>query len=160
MGAGDATPPFAVGQLDHVVLRVRDLEASIRFYAEVLGCHEERRLPDLGLVQLRAGQSLIDLVGVDTPLGKAGGEAPAQDAPNVDHFALRVDPFDEARIAEHLAAHGVRSGPVGERYGADGFGPSIYLKDPDGNTVEIKGPPVRGLTSGPDAGARRNPPAS
>lgn len=157
MGASDSRPPFAVGQLDHVVLRVRDLEASIRFYAEVLGCEEERRLPDLGLVQLRAGQSLIDLVGVETPLGQAGGEAPARDAPNVDHFALRIDPFDADRIADHFEALGVHAGPVGERYGADGFGPSLYLKDPDGNTVEIKGPSVRtlddALGSGSDSDA-------
>jgi glyoxylase I family protein len=142
-----SNPPFEIGQLDHVVLRVRDVERAIRFYADVLGCREERRIEALGLYQLRAGSALIDLVAADSKLGQAGGGPPDREAPNVDHFALRVDPFDPTAICAHLDAHGARHGDVGERYGADGFGPSIYLKDPDGNTVELKGPPTRDLAS-------------
>ena len=134
--------PFELAGLDHVVLRVADLDRSIAFYGEVLGCPVERRLDELGLVQLRAGAALIDLVGLDTPLGRAGGDAVADEGRNVDHFALTLVAFDEGAIREHLASHAVDAGETGERYGATGFGPSIYLKDPDGNTVELKGPPA------------------
>ncbi|MBW2396549.1 MAG: VOC family protein [Deltaproteobacteria bacterium] len=126
--------------LDHVVIRVQDLEASLRFYCEALGCSEERRLDELGLVQLRAGDALIDLVPVDSPLGRAGGAAPDPKAPNVDHFALRIESFDKATLAAHLRSHSVEPGEVSERYGAEGSGPSMYIRDPDGNAVELKGP--------------------
>lgn len=126
--------------LDHVVLRVRDLDAALRFYQGALGCAVERRLDALGLVQLRAGAALIDLVPVDSPLGKAGGGAPAPDGKNVDHFCLRIETFDAAALAAHLRSRGVEPGDVGTRYGAEGDGPSMYLRDPDGNVVELKGP--------------------
>ena len=58
----------------------------------------------------------------------------------MDHFALRIEPFDEAAIRAHLASHGIEAGKVATRYGAEGDGPSLYIDDPDGNTVEIKGP--------------------
>ena len=135
-------PPKLLG-LDHVVVRVRDLDAALGFYVGVLGCTEERRIDALGLIQLRAGASLVDLVPVDSPLGKHGGGAPDPNARNVDHFCLRIEPFDAEALAAHLRAHGVEPGDVGERYGADGYGPSIYLRDPDGNVVELKGPPTR-----------------
>ena len=127
--------------LDHVVLRVADLERALRFYCEVLGCEEERRIDALGLVQLRAGAALIDLVPVDSPLGRHGGPAPGEAGRNVDHFALQLERFDEALLRAHLEAHGVAPGDVAQRYGAQGMGPSMYLRDPDGNTVELKGPP-------------------
>ena len=126
--------------LDHVVLRVRDVQRSISFYEAVLGCPVERRLDELGLVQLRAGAALIDLVELDSPLGRAGGAGLNPDSHNVDHFALELKSFDEASIRSHLAQHGVEAGETGRRYGATGFGPSIYLRDPDGNVVELKGP--------------------
>jgi catechol 2,3-dioxygenase-like lactoylglutathione lyase family enzyme len=129
--------------LDHVVLRVRDLDAALGFYVGVLGCSEERRLDALGLVQLRAGAALIDLVSIDSPLGQHGGGAPDPNAKNVDHFCLRIEPFEPEALAAQLRAHGVEPGEVGERYGADGYGPSMYLRDPDRNVVELKGPPVR-----------------
>lgn len=135
----EAASPIRLVGLDHVVLRVADFDRSIAFYEEVLGCPVERRLEDLGLVQLRAGSALIDLVGLDTPLGRAGGGAVAEDGRNVDHFALTLEDFDEAALRTHLAAHGVEAGETGRRYGATGFGPSIYLRDPDGNVVELKG---------------------
>ena len=132
---------FRVLGLDHLVLRVRDLAAALRFYQGALGCAIERRIDELGLVQLRAGTSLIDLVPVDSPLGKAGGGAPATDGKNVDHLCLRIEPFEARALAAHLLAHGVEPGDVSRRYGADGFGPSMYVRDPDGNVVELKGPP-------------------
>jgi catechol 2,3-dioxygenase-like lactoylglutathione lyase family enzyme len=127
--------------LDHVVLRVADADASIRFYCEVLGCSVERTLPaKFGLIQLRAGHSLIDIVPVSGELGQLGGAAPGEEGHNMDHFCVAVSPWDEEKIRAHLESFGVEVGPVGERYGADGNGPSLYLKDPDGNTVELKGP--------------------
>ena len=127
--------------LDHIVLRVVDLDAMIAFYGEVLGCPVERRQDEIGLVQLRAGVAMIDLVPVDGKLGRTGGAAPGAEGRNLDHLCLRVEPFDEAAIRRHLDAHGVAAGPVESRYGAEGEGPSIYLSDPEGNTVELKGPP-------------------
>ncbi len=129
-----------VREIDHLVLRVADAERMLRFYCDALGCSVERREDGIGLIQLRAGRSLIDLVPVDGPLGRAGGAAPGREGRNLDHFCLRVDPFDEAGIRHHLAAHGCSAGPVQRRNGAEGEGPSIYLSDPEGNVVELKGP--------------------
>lgn len=127
--------------LDHVVLRVANSERSMAFYCDLLGCRLERRVEEIGLIQLRAGTALIDLVPVDGPLGRAGGAAPAKEGRNMDHLCLRVEPFDEAAIRERLAEAGVEAGETARRYGAEGFGPSIYIEDPDGNVVELKGPP-------------------
>jgi catechol 2,3-dioxygenase-like lactoylglutathione lyase family enzyme len=131
-----------VREIDHVVLRVADLDASLAFYAGLLGCTVARRRDDLGLVQLRAGRSLIDLVPIDGPLGRAGGAAPAKEGRNLDHFCLRVEPFDETAIRDELGAAGFAVGDTATRFGAEGSGPSIYVVDPDGNTVELKGPPA------------------
>ena len=133
-----------IRDIDHVVLRVRDLQDMLRFYVEVLGCPVVREQEGIGLFQLRAGRSLIDLVPVDSPLGREGGAAPGQEGRNLDHFCLRVDPFDEVAIRAHLQAHGVAAGKTEMRYGAEGEGPSIYIQDPEGNVVELKGPPLVG----------------
>jgi catechol 2,3-dioxygenase-like lactoylglutathione lyase family enzyme len=127
--------------IDHVVLRVADLERSIAWYRAVLGCTVERILPSFGLTQLRAGTTLIDLVDVKGAVGKAGGAAPGAKRRNMDHFCVQIERFDEKRIAAHLVKAGVAPGRVDRRYGALGHGPSMYLNDPDGNVVEIKGPP-------------------
>jgi catechol 2,3-dioxygenase-like lactoylglutathione lyase family enzyme len=136
-------PTFRIVHLDHLVLRVVDVEAMLRFYIDVLGCSMERTQEALGLYQVRAGASLIDLVPVDGKLGSAGGAPPGREGRNLDHFCLRIDPFDEAAIRAHLQAHGVQAGESGTRYGAEGEGPSIYLQDPEGNVVELKGPPAK-----------------
>jgi glyoxylase I family protein len=130
-----------IRDIDHLVLRVADVEAMIRFYRDVLGCPIERRRDDLGLVQLRAGRAMIDLVPVAGSLGRAGGAAPGAEGRNVDHFCLRVDPFDESAIRRQLEAAGIVVGETISRFGAEGEGPSIYIADPEGNTVELKGPP-------------------
>ncbi len=127
--------------LDHLVLRVSDMQRMRAFYVDVLGCPVERRQDALGLVQLRAGSALIDLVDVAGALGREGGSAPGREGRNMDHFCLRVDPWDEVAIVAYLKARGVRVGESGLRYGAEGTGPSIYVFDPEGNTVELKGPP-------------------
>ena len=133
--------PIQTTGLDHIVLRIVDKDKMIAFYRDVLGCPVEWDRPDLGMTHMRVGASLIDLVTVDGKLGRQGGPAPGPDGRNLDHFALVDRPFDEAAIRAHLAAHGVEIGETAPRFGADGEGPSIYIQDPEGNTVELKGPP-------------------
>jgi catechol 2,3-dioxygenase-like lactoylglutathione lyase family enzyme len=132
--------PFRLRGLDHVVLRVADLERSMHFYCDVLGCTHEKTQAQLGLTHLRAGETLIDLVSLDGKLGLAGGAGPGREGRNIDHFALRIAPFDAEAILGHLRACGVEPGEVVSRFGAEGDGPSIYITDPDGNGVELKGP--------------------
>jgi len=129
--------PVAVTGLDHVVLRVASLERAIEFYGTVLGCPIERELETPRLVQLRAGTSMIDLVPCgpgETPSLSLGGR-------NMDHYAVRIAKMDVPAITAHLTRHGIDPGEVRRRYGAEGYGSSIYVTDPDGNTVELKGPP-------------------
>lgn len=133
--------PFEIKGLDHIVLRVRDREAMLRFYCGVLGCTLEREQAEIGLFQVRAGRSLIDLVPVDGKLGRMGGAAPGKEGRNLDHFCITLDGYDEAKIRAHLSVHGVEIGEAGSRYGAEGEGPSLYISDPEGNIVELKGPP-------------------
>jgi glyoxylase I family protein len=130
-----------IREIDHIVLCVIDLDRMLRFYCEVLGCTVARRQDAIGLVQLRAGRSLLDLVPVDGQLGKAGGAPPGSEGRNVDHFCFRVEPFDEAAIRSQLEAHHLEAGATARRNGAEGEGPSIYISDPEGNVVELKGPP-------------------
>ena len=125
---------------DHIVLRTSALDAMLSFYTEVLGCTLERQLdPEIGLTQLRAGEAMIDLVSVDSQLGRQGGAAPDPQRRNLDHFCLQLLDFDESAIRAHLARHGISAGPLGTRYGAQGAGASRYIRDPDGTTVELKG---------------------
>jgi len=130
-----------IREIDHVVLRITDLEAMLRFYCDILGCKVERCQEELGLTQLRAGRSLIDLVTVDGKLGRSGGSPPGPEGRNMDHICLRIEPFDAEAIYAHLNHKGVKAEEVSSRYGAEGEGPSIYLHDPEGNIVELKGAP-------------------
>jgi catechol 2,3-dioxygenase-like lactoylglutathione lyase family enzyme len=152
---------IAIAALDHVVLRVADLERAKAFYRDVLGCPVEKWQPEIGLLQMRAGAALIDLVTLDGKLGREGsrrsfaspdadsgtsgpargGAGPGAEGHNLDHFCVRLERFDEAALRAHLAKHGVACGEALQRYGAEGTGPSLYIKDPDGNTVELKAPP-------------------
>jgi len=141
MSAASLSAGFSIVGLDHVVLRVADLARAEAFYCDVLGCTKERVIEDLGLVQLRAGQALVDLVNVNGELGKKGGAPPGPEGHNMDHLCLSIDPFDESNLRDYLTGKNVPVGEVGRRYGANGYGPSIYITDPDGNTVELKGPP-------------------
>ena len=131
-----------IREIDHLVLRIVDLDKMLHFYCQGLGCTLERHQEAAGLVQLRAGSSLIDLVPVDGQLGQAGGAAPGREGRNLDHFCLRVEPFEASLIQSHLESIGAQAGPVELRYGAEGEGPSIYVTDPEGNVVELKGPPI------------------
>ncbi|MEO8114354.1 MAG: VOC family protein [Phenylobacterium sp.] len=132
--------PIPILGFDHIVLRVRDKARMLGFYEGVLGLAVDRDRPELGLTHVRAGAQMIDLVTLDGPLGKLGGAGPAAEGRNLDHLCLQVRPFDEAAIRAHLAAHGVEVVEEGQRYGADGVGFSLYVLDPEGNTVELKGP--------------------
>jgi catechol 2,3-dioxygenase-like lactoylglutathione lyase family enzyme len=129
---------FKLQEIDHIVLRSDDIEAMLAFYGDVLGASLERHLEAEGLYQLRAGRSLIDIVDTSRPLGQAGGAAPDGHAPNVDHFCLTIHPWHEVQLRAHLEQHGVSPSPVARRYGAQGYGPSLYIQDPSGNTIELK----------------------
>jgi len=136
-----SAPSIRIRDIDHVVLRIVDLDRMLSFYCGALGCTIERRRDDIGLLQLRAGRALIDLVPIGGKLGEMGGAPPGKEGRNLDHVCFRVEPFDESAIRAHLALHGVAAGPTEQRFGAEGEGPSIYLHDPEGNMVELKGPP-------------------
>ncbi len=130
---------FEVAGIDHIVLRTTKLPEMLVFYCEVLGCKVEIETPpETGLTQLRAGNALIDLVTVDSRLGKMGGGPPTETENNVDHFCLQLTPISETEIKEHLQAHGIEAGEFDHRYGAQGSGNSIYIADPEGNTVELR----------------------
>jgi len=126
---------FHVERIDHVVLRVRNLDGMVRFYENALGFRVERTIARLKLVQMRAGASMLDLIEHDRPPGlpnDAGG--------NMDHLAFRVEPFDRDAIAARLLPLGAAVGEAVQRYGAEGTGPSVYFHDPEGNQIELKGP--------------------
>ena len=126
--------------IDHVVLRVQDIDAMRRFYCDVLGAAHVAYRPEFGMSHLRVGSSMIDLIEVNGALGKAGGAAPGAEGRNMDHLCLRVEQFDQEAIVAHLKEHHVPVGKITSRFGAEGNGVSIYLTDPEGNTVELKGP--------------------
>ena len=128
-----------IAAIDHIVLRTSKIKAMLDFYCNVLGCKVERETStETGLTQLRAGNALIDLVTVESELGRMGGGAPTETENNVDHFCLQLKSISEADIKKHLSAFGIDGGSFKERYGAQGFGKSIYIQDPEGNTVELR----------------------
>jgi len=128
-----------VAGIDHIVLRTTKLEEMLNFYSKILGCKIERETStETGLTQLRAGSALIDLIVVDSQLGRIGGGAPTVTENNLDHFCLQLKAISESQIKSHLSEHGILTGDFDDRYGAQGFGNSIYIKDPEGNTVELR----------------------
>ena len=130
---------FEIAAIDHIVLRTSHLDRMLDFYCRVLGCQVERQTkPETGLTQLRAGSALIDLITVEGQLGAQGGGPPTATENNLDHFCLQLRPISEHQIGAHLQSHGIEVPEFSSRYGAQGRGKSIYLKDPDGNTVELR----------------------
>jgi len=128
-----------IAAIDHIVLRTSKIKAMLDFYCHVLGCTVERETStETGLTQLRAGSALIDLVTVESDLGRMGGGAPTATENNLDHFCLQLKPISEIEIEKHLSDHGIDGGSFHDRYGAQGIGKSIYIKDPEGNTVELR----------------------
>ncbi|MGH8169152.1 MAG: VOC family protein, partial [Steroidobacteraceae bacterium] len=136
--AAAVTPPFSIAGIDHIVLRARDSRRLVAFYSDVMGCPVEREQPQIGLTQLRAGRSLIDVLEDASRGTVAASRALAAGTRNVDHFCLTIDPFDPDRLRTYLVSRGVAPGEVAMRYGAEGEGPSIYFQDPEGNEVELK----------------------
>jgi catechol 2,3-dioxygenase-like lactoylglutathione lyase family enzyme len=134
--------PIVIHGIDHVVLRVRDVERMQRFYCDVLGCTVEKVQAEIGLTQLRAGRSLIDLVDVAGKLGRTGGAPPGREGRNMGHLCLRVERLDGPGLRAYLESKSVTPGEIVSRYGAEGDGPSMYIADPEGNVVELKGPPL------------------
>lgn len=132
--------PFDIQNIDHVVIRVRDIQSMLKFYLDVVGCAVEREIENLGLYQLRAGASLIDLVDANGELGQMGGKPPQPTGGNMDHLCVRVEPWNAVAIQNFLKSKGAKPGNVEQRNGAEGVGPSIYFNDPEGNTIEFKGP--------------------
>ncbi|WP_394127071.1 VOC family protein [Vibrio hepatarius] len=130
--------PIQILAIDHIVLRTSKLQKMLAFYQDILACPIERELPELGLTQLRAGNALIDIVTVESKLGQLGGKAPVQNGRNVDHFCLQIAAFDEQQLRDYLESHSIATNGFIERYGAQGFGRSIYIEDPEGNVVELK----------------------
>lgn len=120
-----------ISGIDHVVIKVADLDRSIRFYCEVLGCALDWRRDEIGLAHLRVGASFIDLLACET--------LPPDSIRNMDHLCLTVADFDAEKVRQHLQDHGVATGPAAERYGASGWGLSVYATDPDGNGLELRG---------------------
>ena len=132
-------PPFEMEGIDHVVLLVRDMAEAQRFYERVLGCTVDRSLPEYGMLQLRAGASLIDLVDIGSSEGE-WGRPEVVGGRNMDHVCIATGPCDEAAMRSHLARHGITIVEEGIRYGADGDGMSFYIGDPSGNQIELKSP--------------------
>lgn len=131
--------PLNIAGIDHIVLRTTNLSEMLDFYCNILGCTIERELPPTtGLVQLRAGNALIDIVSVDSELGREGGGPPSRTENNMDHFCLLLEPISEERLSKHLLHHKITVEDFTKRYGSEGFGQSIYIHDPEGNTVELK----------------------
>ena len=124
--------------IDHVVLRTADIDGMLGFYRDILNCPVERELPELGLVQLRAGNALIDLVPADSELGRLGGGPPRQQGRNMDHLCLQIEMMGEAELLDYLSTNGITVEDFAERYGAQGYGSSLYIHDPEGNVVELK----------------------
>lgn len=128
-----------IAAIDHLVLRTTKIEAMLRFYCNVLGCTVERETSaETGLVQLRAGNALIDLVTVESNLGRMGGGPPTTTENNLDHYCLQLKSISEKDLREHLLEHGIEAGDFQDRYGAQGIGKSIYIEDPEGNTIELR----------------------
>ena len=125
--------------IDHIVLRTTKLKEMLDFYTGVLNCTIERETPvETGLTQLRAGSALIDLVAVNSRLGAIGGGAPSKTERNVDHFCLQIMSVPEQDIINYLQENGIEVGEFESRFGAQGEGNSIYIKDPEGNGVELR----------------------
>lgn len=162
-------PPFRLKNIDHVVIRCQNFPIMFDFYHRVLGCSIDEPRDDHvnrfggALTHLRAGSSYIDLLAYDTHrlteegqaaatrmhAGGAGlGTRPLADVKlscetsTLDHLCLRIDPFDQQKMLEYLGEENVEIVTAGDkRLGADGVGPSVYVRDPEGNVVELKGSP-------------------
>ena len=135
-----STPPFALEGIDHILLLVNGMKPAVQFYTDVLGCTVEDALPQYGMLQLRAGAALIDLVDISVP--EAGWARPAvAGGRNVDHLCLALGAHDETALRRHLKCHDVEIVEEGVHGGSRGQSLSLYVRDPSGNVIELKGLP-------------------
>ncbi len=139
MEPSKSLPPFSLVGLDHVVFLVDDMPCALEFYASVLGCVPGYSYPALGMEQVWCGSALIVLWDVTHP-GASSAIPPVAGGRNVDHLCIATSPFAPAAMRRHLADHGVKIEREAVHGGARGMGHSFYIKDPFGNTLEIKGP--------------------
>jgi catechol 2,3-dioxygenase-like lactoylglutathione lyase family enzyme len=135
-----AKPPFALEGIDHILLLVSGMKAAVHFYTDVLGCTVEGALPQYGMLQLRAGAALIDLVDIASPEA-TWAKPPVAGGRNFDHLCLALGAHDEAKLRQHLARHHVEIIEEGVHGGSRGESLSLYVRDPSGNVIELKGPP-------------------
>ena len=127
-----------ITEMDHIVLRVKDVDVSLQFYTETLGMKAERveqwqkgevRFPSARLND----DTIIDFFAADQePIGREG-------ARNQDHFCMVIEPTDMDELKSKFEALGVdiQAGP-GKRWGSHGDGISLYVYDPDDNVVELR----------------------
>ncbi|MGW5486171.1 VOC family protein [Streptosporangium sandarakinum] len=118
-----------VKAFDHLVLNVRDAERALEFYSGTLGLAQER------VAEWRAGEAPFPSVRVDESTIIDLVERPRGES-NVDHICLVVDPLDWQEVIDSGVLT-VLEGPV-TRFGARGDAQSVYVRDPDGNTVELR----------------------
>jgi glyoxylase I family protein len=122
-------PPFELLGLDHLLLHVRGMAEAELFYCGVLGCEVKHRMGRLGMIELSAGVTLVD---IDDPNGAWALDG-AERGRNLDHFAILTDGWDEPAMRAWLARHGVA---IEEERAEEGE-LSFYLRDPSGNLVEL-----------------------
>ena len=127
-------PPVRVVGMDHIVLKVRDPEISLRWYTEVLGLEPER------LEEWRSQQAPFVSVRIDptTVIDLFEGEP---DGVNMDHVALVVEQVDLRALADSGRVD-VVAGPS-RLWGAQGYGEGLYVTDPDGHVIELRTYPAR-----------------
>jgi glyoxylase I family protein len=131
-----APPPFTLKGLDHVLLLVEHMPRALAFYRDVLGCTVANALPQFGMLELTAGASMLDLVDIADPAG-AWAKPDAPGGRNMDHLCLALGRCDTADLRRHLAAHGIA---ITEEREERGSSFSLYVRDPSGNTIELKAP--------------------
>ncbi len=130
---------FKIKRLDHLVIKTINIKEMTSFYCFILGYKIQRdSLKETGLLELSAGESMIDLFDSrhESNLNTFSSESKNN---TIDHFCILLDNFDETDIKVHLKSFGVECSEIEMNYGSSGYGPSIYIHDPDGNKVELKG---------------------
>lgn len=133
------SPPFSIKRLDHIVLRTANVQRLTNFYLDLGLTIERDAREQFGLMQLRMGEALLDILDIDGPLG-VDAESPVRNRANLDHFAVRIEPFDDAAIQDFCKTRGIEAVSRASLLGAEGYGPAVVITDPDGNRVELKGP--------------------
>lgn len=119
---------FKVTGIDHLVLRSNNIEKMVNFYVNILGFSIEKINEDIGITHFRMGDHLLDLLKVT--------EKPSKEK-NLEHFCLRILPFDYESLKHYFQQHNIELLRYGKRYSAQGMGDSFYIKDPDGNEIEF-----------------------